>query len=976
MLNEKCKGKCFRSFPKKECKATNSDVDGYPEYRRRLTGPNAHIIPELGKHKNVDNSWVVPYNPYLLLKYDTHINLEICTSVSAYKYIFKYVMKGGDKAEIKLRMVNEDGAYQTYCDLDEIKNWADSRYISAHEALWRIFDFPTNSLSHTVQRLSVHLPGEQNVTFTEENIQSVVDNPKDSTLDAYFVLNEGTGYSPDEIQLARSTLYHDIPQHFRWEDKTRRWERRIQKLPELPVMHWNNHKPVIGRMYNCSPRDIERFSLRLLLISRKGCTSFKDLRTVPGMPEQGIEPIVCASFHSAAKLLGLIQDEEEWHLCLDEAYATDMPHQMQFLFATILMNCEISDPQDLWDRHCHQLIVTQAPHWPMPYSRNNALFDAYHKVDAIIQQNNPYTSLEETFQVKPPVRDNDEPVFQPADSIPQATTQEELDRQATEMEMNLNTEQRSAYTAILSSILSNAGGTFFIDGPGGTGKSFVYKTLTKKLKSLGLTLCACASTGIAATIIDGCTAHKLFGIPMDLDFDSGSIIPTNSKSAAIIRNCACIIWDEAPSSHRFTLELVNRFLQEVCRNTRPFGGKTLILGGDWRQTLPIVLRGTNAHQIAACLRMSPLWPHFDANTFRLTHNMRATNPLFAEWLLDIGNGICDDRIDLPSRHIRVVHNSLALIHATFGNVLNEHTLPNLTHHVILCPTNKNTALFNHQILSMVEGRSHMRYSIDYNIIERENHPQIVPEEFLHTLLPPGMPPYDLNLKIGAVYMLLRNMCVKEGLCNGTRFTLIEIDGHVLQCKIIQDDKTKPEKIFRLPRITTTPPQHYPFPFKRRQYPIRPCFAMTINKSQGGTFDVEGLDASSPIFSHGQAYVALSRVRDFDKITVLTPNMETTIQNMVFPQVFDKDYIDTQIRQRNERPILPDRMETDYAHMPPDHQNPYIEEELEAYNDQFDNMEEYDPYDGVQDDSCLGRFMADEMAYEEDWIATDSMGDIF
>ncbi len=144
----------------------------------------------------------------------------------------------------------------------------------------------------------------------------------------------------------------------------------------------------------------------------------------------------------------------------------------------------------------------------------------------------------------------------------------------------------------------------------------------------------------------------------------------------------------------------------------------------------------------------------------------------------------------------------------------------------------------------------MRYSIDFNIIERENHPQIVPEEFLHTFLPPGMPPYDLNLKIGAVYMLLRNMCVKEGLCNGTRFTLIDIDGHILQCKMIQDDRTKPEKIFRLPRITTTPPQHYPFPFKRRQYPIRTCFAMTINKSQGGTFDVEGLDASSPVFSHG------------------------------------------------------------------------------------------------------------------------------
>jgi hypothetical protein len=73
-------GKCFRSFPQKECKSTNTDVDGYPEYRRRMTGPNVHIIPELGKYKDIDNSWVVPYNPYLLLKYNTHINLEVRTS--------------------------------------------------------------------------------------------------------------------------------------------------------------------------------------------------------------------------------------------------------------------------------------------------------------------------------------------------------------------------------------------------------------------------------------------------------------------------------------------------------------------------------------------------------------------------------------------------------------------------------------------------------------------------------------------------------------------------------------------------------------------------------------------------------------------------------------------------------------------------------------------------------------------------------
>ena len=95
----------------------------------------------------------------------------------------------------------------------------------------------------------------------------------------------------------------------------------------------------------------------------------------------------------------------------------------------------------------------------------------------------------------------------------------------------------------------------------------------------------------------------------------------------------------------------------------------------------------------------------------------------------------------------------------------------------------------------------------------------------------------------------------------------------------------------LQRMTTTTRKHYPFPFHRRQNPICPCFAMTINKSQGRTTDMEGLDAYSPVFGHGQAYVALSRVKDFNKVTVLTKNGQTAFQNLVYPHVFDKDYID-------------------------------------------------------------------------------------
>ena len=240
MKNPKCPGRCFRKFPMREAKETLVDVDGYPEYRRRLSGPCAHIIPKLGVHTDVDNGWVVPYNPYLLQKYDTHINLEISTSIKSFKYIFKYIMKGGEKVEIRLRRVDTEDSTNTFLDLDELKTWADGRLVSSHEAIWRIFEFPTNSLSHHVQRLSVHLPNQQTVVFTEENMEQVAQaEPKHTTLTAYFALCEGDGYEQEARDLARITKYHDIPQYFTWEESKGMWLPRPKKAPTKPVIMCN-----------------------------------------------------------------------------------------------------------------------------------------------------------------------------------------------------------------------------------------------------------------------------------------------------------------------------------------------------------------------------------------------------------------------------------------------------------------------------------------------------------------------------------------------------------------------------------------------------------------------------------------------------------------------------------------------------------------------------------------------------------------
>ena len=311
--------------------------------------------------------------------------------------------------------------------------------------------------------------------------------------------------------------------------------------------------------------------------------------------------------------------------------------------------------------------------------------------------------------------------------------------------------------------------------------------------------------------------------------------------------------------------------------------------------------------------MSPLWDHFTPNTFRLTHNHRSEQADFSEWLLTVGNGISGDDTFINPDKINITHNPKALIHHVFGPTINPVTLSTMRKNVILSPTNKNTEALNEDILKQMEGPDFFAESIDLPITD-EDSGMLLPEEFLHTLTPPGMPSHKLNLKVGAVYMLLRNMNVEEGCCNGTRVVILDIQHHYLHCEIIPNDPLPdgvPPYQFFLPRIKTSPSPTYPFTFTRKQYPIRPAFAVTINKSQGGTYDVVGLDLSSPVFSHGQLYVALSRVRNWKSIHVFMSappisqmNSLPTVRNVVWSAIFDHAIIDQQNRPLTQRPPIP------------------------------------------------------------------------
>lgn len=131
-------------------------------------------------------------------------------------------------------------------------------------------------------------------------------------------------------------------------------------------------------------------------------------------------------------------------------------------------------------------------------------------------------------------------------------------------------------------------------------------------------------------------------------------------------------------------------------------------------------------------------------------------------------------------------------------------------------------------------------------------------------------------------MLLRNLDVSDGLCNGTRMKIDHIGDFTIGCRFITG--VRKGRLAVIPRIHNCAFTKLPFRFRRTQYPIRLAFAMTINKSQGQTLSKARLFVKSNLSSHGQLYVALSRVSHTDHIRIKTPVIG--ILNVVYPNVLD------------------------------------------------------------------------------------------
>ncbi|CAL5377408.1 unnamed protein product [Camellia sinensis] len=219
------------------------------------------------------------------------------------------------------------------------------------------------------------------------------------------------------------------------------------------------------------------------------------------------------------------------------------------------------------------------------------------------------------------------------------------------MKVLLNNAQRAAFDLIMHHIKQHLGGGFFVDGPGGTSKNFLYRALLAAICSEGSIAIATASTRIAAANLPGGrTAHSRFKIPLDINSSTGCNVRKQNAVATLIRKTKLISWDEVPMAKKQNIEAFEAMLRDVCSNETIFTGKVVVFGGEFRQVLLISPQSTREECINNSLVESTLWPHL--HILRLTENKRALHdPQFSDFLLDVGNGtynnIDEDLITIP-----------------------------------------------------------------------------------------------------------------------------------------------------------------------------------------------------------------------------------------------------------------------------------------------------------------------------------------
>ncbi|CAA7016474.1 unnamed protein product [Microthlaspi erraticum] len=522
-------GKCSKFFPKSYVENTTVDKDGYPVYRRRDTG----AFVEKNGFK-CDNRYVVPYNKELSLNLQKIVSTEQDTN------------KDNDDPEKPKNEIKD------FFDCSLRGGLADSK-------------FPMHWRSTPVEKLAFHLEGKQLLYFkADDDVQTILSrkSAEISQMIAWFRLNETN-------EFARTLTFAQIPNYFTYNKKDREFRPRKQAGFS------------IGRI-NYVPRKIEEgYYLRVLLNIVTGPRSFEEIRTYRG--------VVYEKFKEACYARGLLDDDEVWVDSIKSASEWCFGDHLRNLFAVMLASDCFTTPEDVWERTWHILAEDMEEKKRIENENPALILDEKQKRNFVLQEIQMVmlrngTSLSNYTSMPQPQKDD----FAYSNRL--LTDELSYDKDLLKVKHDewikmMTTEQKGVYDEITGAVLDKKGGIFFVYGFGGTGKTFMWKTLSAAIRSRGEIVLNVASSGIASLLLEGGrTAHSRFAIPINPDDFTMCKFAPGSDLGNLAKQASLIIWDEAPMMSKYCFEALDRSLRDVIGNVdnKPFVGKVVVFGGDFQ----------------------------------------------------------------------------------------------------------------------------------------------------------------------------------------------------------------------------------------------------------------------------------------------------------------------------------------------------------------------------------------------------------